>query len=138
MIKSEIKPGKEYGFREKRGPGVPLQRVKVIEHVRGNKWKVERAEPNPGLRGNTARAMRERGPKLPESAQSRLPGNGASLMVQRRWARTLIPVKARVFLVRPAAATDPPRRGFSEGRPGTKAGIRPGGAARFPRVPSGT
>ncbi len=36
MIKAEIKPGKEYAFREKRGPGVPLQRVKTIEHIRRN------------------------------------------------------------------------------------------------------
>jgi hypothetical protein len=49
MVKSEITPGKEYAFREKRGPRVPLQRVKVIEHIRGNKWKAEWVEPNPGL-----------------------------------------------------------------------------------------
>ena len=35
MLKGEIKAGKEYAFREKRGPGVPLQRVKVIERIRG-------------------------------------------------------------------------------------------------------
>ena len=49
MIKAEIKPGKEYAFREKRGPGVPLQRVKTIEHIRRNKWRAEWIEPNPGL-----------------------------------------------------------------------------------------
>ncbi len=49
MLKAEIKPGKEYAFRERRGPGAPLQRVKTIEHIRGNKWKAEWIEPNPGL-----------------------------------------------------------------------------------------
>ncbi|MGD1092913.1 MAG: hypothetical protein ABSB35_13105 [Bryobacteraceae bacterium] len=39
----------EYALREKRGLGVPLQRVRVIEHVRRNKWKVEWIDPNPGL-----------------------------------------------------------------------------------------
>lgn len=28
----------------------PLQRVRIIEHVRGNKWKAEWIEPNPGLK----------------------------------------------------------------------------------------
>jgi len=37
MLKAEISPGKEYAFREKRGPCVPLQRVKTIEHIRRNK-----------------------------------------------------------------------------------------------------
>jgi hypothetical protein len=49
MLKAEIKPGKEYAFREKRIHGSPLQRVRIIEHVRGNKWKVEWIDPNPGL-----------------------------------------------------------------------------------------
>jgi hypothetical protein len=30
-------------------PPVPFQRVRIIEHVRGNKWKAEWIEPNPGL-----------------------------------------------------------------------------------------
>jgi hypothetical protein len=49
MLKSEIKPRVEYAMREKRLPGVPFQRVRVIEHVRGNKWKAEWIDPNPGL-----------------------------------------------------------------------------------------
>src|SRR5437867_468278 len=49
MVKSEIAPGKEYALREKRGLGVALQRVRVIEHIRGNKWRAEWIEPNPGL-----------------------------------------------------------------------------------------
>lgn len=49
MLKAEIKPGKEYAFREKRGPGVPQQHVKTIEHIRRNKWRAEWIEPNPGL-----------------------------------------------------------------------------------------
>ncbi len=49
MLKGEIVPGKEYAFREKRAPGAPTQRVKVVEHIRGNKWKAVWVEPNPGL-----------------------------------------------------------------------------------------
>jgi len=49
VLKSEIKPSVEYAFREKRTPGAPVQRVRVIEHIRGNKWKVVWIEPNPGL-----------------------------------------------------------------------------------------
>jgi hypothetical protein len=49
MLKSEITPGSLYAFREKRVPAVPFQKVRVLEHVRGNKWKVEWIEPNPGL-----------------------------------------------------------------------------------------
>ena len=49
MQKSEIKPKAEYAFREKRAPGTPFQRVRAIENVRGNKWKVQWIEPNPGL-----------------------------------------------------------------------------------------
>ncbi len=49
MLKSEIQPGKDYALREKRTPGTPFQRVRIIEHVRGTKWKAEWIEPNPGL-----------------------------------------------------------------------------------------
>lgn len=49
MLKSEIRPRAEYALREKRAPGTPFQRVRVIEHVRRNKWKVEWIDPNPGL-----------------------------------------------------------------------------------------
>jgi len=49
VLKSEIKPRAEYACREKRGPGSALQRVRVIEHVRKTKWKVEWIDPNPGL-----------------------------------------------------------------------------------------
>jgi hypothetical protein len=48
MLKQEIKPGVEYALREKRVPGEPLQRVRITEHIRGNKWKAEWVEPNPG------------------------------------------------------------------------------------------
>ena len=34
MLKSEIKPRSEYAFREKRVPGCPLERVRVLEHIR--------------------------------------------------------------------------------------------------------
>jgi hypothetical protein len=49
MLKAEIKPGGEYAVREKRTPGVPFQRVRILEHVRGNKWKAQWIDPNPGL-----------------------------------------------------------------------------------------
>lgn len=49
MLKSEIKPGVEYALREKRVPGSPFQRVRIIGHLRGNKWKAEWIDPNPGL-----------------------------------------------------------------------------------------
>jgi hypothetical protein len=49
MLKSEIKPGTEYALREKRVPGAPFQRIRIIEHIRGNKWKAKWIDPNPGL-----------------------------------------------------------------------------------------
>jgi hypothetical protein len=49
MLKSEITPRTEYAFREKRISTLPLQRVRVIEHIRRNKWKAEWIDPNPGL-----------------------------------------------------------------------------------------
>jgi hypothetical protein len=36
-------------LREKRGRGIPLQRVRILEHVRGNKWKAEWIDPHAGL-----------------------------------------------------------------------------------------
>lgn len=41
MVKSEIKPGTDYAVREKRKRGTPFQHVRVIAHVRGNKWKAK-------------------------------------------------------------------------------------------------
>jgi hypothetical protein len=49
MWKADIKPGAEYALRERRSPGAPLQRVRILQHVRGKKWKAEWIEPNPGL-----------------------------------------------------------------------------------------
>ena len=49
MLKSEIHSGTDYALREKREIGVPFQRVRIIEHVRKNKWKAKWIEPNPGL-----------------------------------------------------------------------------------------
>ena len=49
VVKAEIKPNVEYALREKRTTGARLQRVRVIAHVRGNKWKVQWIDPNPGL-----------------------------------------------------------------------------------------
>lgn len=36
MLKSQIKPGTEYAFREQRAPGTPFQRVRIIQHTRDN------------------------------------------------------------------------------------------------------
>jgi hypothetical protein len=49
MLKSELKAGAEYAFREKRVPGTPLARIKLIQHVRGNKWKARWIDTHPGL-----------------------------------------------------------------------------------------
>ena len=49
MQKSEIKLGEEYLLREARSPDTAIQRVRVLQHVRGKKWKAEWIEPNPGL-----------------------------------------------------------------------------------------
>lgn len=49
MLKASIIIGEEYGFRESRKSDAPLQRVRIMQHVRGKKWKAEWIEPNPGL-----------------------------------------------------------------------------------------
>lgn len=49
MEKSEIIPGAHYAFRERRIPNTPVQHVKAVKHIRGNKWKVQWIEPSPGL-----------------------------------------------------------------------------------------
>jgi hypothetical protein len=47
--KTAIIVGKDYAFRERRITGSPFQRVRVLQHIRGNKWKAQWVEPNPGL-----------------------------------------------------------------------------------------
>jgi hypothetical protein len=49
VLKSEIQVGQEYVLREKKNRDTPLQRVKIIQHVRGKKWKAQWIDPNPGL-----------------------------------------------------------------------------------------
>jgi hypothetical protein len=49
MLKAHIQPGVEYALREKLKPGAPFQRVRILKHVRGNKWKAKWIDPNPGL-----------------------------------------------------------------------------------------
>lgn len=49
MLKSEIQPATDYALRERREIGAPFQRVRIIEHIRKNKWKAKWIEPNPGL-----------------------------------------------------------------------------------------
>ncbi len=49
MLKAEIQPGEAYAIREIRSPGAPLQHIRILQHVRGSKWKAEWIDPNPGL-----------------------------------------------------------------------------------------
>ena len=49
MLKAEIQPGVEYALREKRVVGAPFHHVRILEHIRKNKWKAKWIEPNPGL-----------------------------------------------------------------------------------------
>jgi hypothetical protein len=47
MQKSEIEVGKDYALRESRKPDALLQRVRILQFVRGKKWKAEWIEPTP-------------------------------------------------------------------------------------------
>jgi hypothetical protein len=49
MLKAQIEPGVEYAFREHPAPGIPFQRVRIIRHARGSKWRMEWIDPSPGL-----------------------------------------------------------------------------------------
>ncbi len=49
MQRADIIVGEEYGLRENRQLDAPLQRVRIVQHVRGQKWRAEWVEPNPGL-----------------------------------------------------------------------------------------
>ena len=49
MQKSEIRAGQEYTLREARSHDAPLRRVRILQHVRGKKWKAQWIDPNPGL-----------------------------------------------------------------------------------------
>jgi hypothetical protein len=49
MLKSQIKAGTEYAFREQRSQRTPFHRVRVIQHTRGTKWRAEWIEPSAGL-----------------------------------------------------------------------------------------
>ncbi len=49
MQRADIIIGEEYGLRENRQLGAPLQRIRIVQHVRGTKWRAEWVEPNPGL-----------------------------------------------------------------------------------------
>ena len=49
MLRSELKAGADYAFREKRVSGSPLARIKLIQHVRGKRWKAKWIDTHPGL-----------------------------------------------------------------------------------------
>jgi hypothetical protein len=41
MLRSEIQVRQKYVLREGKSPDAPLQRIKMIQHVPGKKWKAE-------------------------------------------------------------------------------------------------
>jgi hypothetical protein len=47
MLKTQIKPSVHYALRERGSK--ELQRVKILEHIRGNKWRAQWIDANPGL-----------------------------------------------------------------------------------------
>lgn len=47
MQRADIILGEEYAYRE--GRSGPLERIRIVQPVRGNKWKAEWIDPNPGL-----------------------------------------------------------------------------------------
>ncbi len=49
MQKADIKTGVEHALRESRKANAPLQRVRILQHIRAKKWKAEWIDPNPGL-----------------------------------------------------------------------------------------
>lgn len=49
MEKAWILVGEEYALRERRMAGAPLQCVRILQHIRRNKWKAQWVRPNPGL-----------------------------------------------------------------------------------------
>ena len=49
MLSSGLVAGAEYAFREKRISGSLLQRIRLLERVRGSKWKAKWIDPHPGL-----------------------------------------------------------------------------------------
>ncbi len=51
MQKAEITPGEEYALREVPGANTPFHHVRILQHVRGSKWKAEWIEAEPGTRG---------------------------------------------------------------------------------------
>lgn len=49
MQRDQIDVGEKYATREPVARGVDLQQVRMLEHVRGTRWKAEWIDPNPGL-----------------------------------------------------------------------------------------
>ncbi len=49
MNRSSIEVGREYAIREPKSATAELERVRVLEHVRADKWRVEWIDPNSGL-----------------------------------------------------------------------------------------
>jgi hypothetical protein len=65
VYKSTIVRDVEYALREKRE--ARIERVRIIEHIRGNRWKAQWIDPNSGLVHYVCWALRG---KLPEHSWS--------------------------------------------------------------------
>jgi hypothetical protein len=74
MYKAQIRIGDDYALREKSGE---LQRVRIVAHMRGGKWKAEWIEPDAGLvhyveSANLVAPWKERAAFLREEQQRRV------------------------------------------------------------------
>jgi len=49
MEKATIIVGEEYAVRENPSARSPFQHIKILQHIRHNKWKAQWIDPNPGL-----------------------------------------------------------------------------------------
>jgi hypothetical protein len=49
MRRADIVAGAEYAYREPPRPGVAMQHIRVVQHVRDYKWRAEWIDPNEGL-----------------------------------------------------------------------------------------
>ena len=72
-MKSEIKSKTEYAYREKRKAGAPLEHIRIVEHIRGDKWKAE-CGSSPILVSSTT----------PSRCSSFAPGSNAKLFSRKR------------------------------------------------------
>ncbi len=117
MIEAAIKPGHDYAFRQKRGRGVSLRRVKTIEHIGRNKWRAEWIEPNPGR----LRQSWEAGQRTYASAHCRAWGRAARARTwwssdKRRCCGGSRNGSRATSCVRASASWHPPKAGVTSPR----------------------